>query len=794
MKKFKLIQATVATAMAVSMFGLTACEIFGDNSQTGDGKTYEVTLNVDNGDLMASLSEYVSGETTPLPNAEKAHYTFDGWYTNAQFTGSPVYNISKSSKGDVEYWAKWTPETYSIKYYLNGAEYTQSSVTSYTYNEIATLPAPTRDNYSLDGWYESSNYNGESVATIVKGEYGDKVYYAKWNADMYGVTLVLNEGELKNNLSGYTYGIGATLPIPTRDGYRFDGWFTQDNGGGTKVESITATDKGNKTYYAKWTLTAAIDVKASGGYEEGAYVEINPTSKVKLSNVQVSYKLLDDIKSYKKIDSALIREVTKGDKTYIRADIVGLSEGSYSIKVSADGSEVTKEVTVTSYDRSGYAFHDRNSYAKTTSAKIGIGAYKDDGSPKDNAQIIYVTEATKNSVTATFGSKTYTGIGNILTNLNKAENPVIIRVVGTIGAATWKKIDYNTEGKYNPSNKIPESNIKGTNGKKLPTSSTDLTQDALISGGYNELDDSVYSKLDGLSSKATYSSGAYDSCWNDCSISAGAHDVTVEGIGNDAELVQWGMTWKQASSIEVRNLTFTDYTEDACSFQGNTNIKDGTIASFESYYLWLHNCTFNRGKNYWDVSDEQDKHDGDGSSDLKLVYGVTLSYNHYIDTHKTGLVGAGDTSHSYNVTFHHNYYEGCESRMPLARLANMHMYNNYYKDSSGTNMSLRTSAWAFVENCYFDNAKNPVTVADTTAVIKIYGCEFVKGSYGNQSALTTKDNQIVKVTSKNTKITNDGNKNPYANFDTGSNFYTYTATTAAQAKTDCIANSGVLKK
>ena len=111
------------------------------------------------------------------------------------------------------------------------------------------------------------------------------------------------------------------------------------------------------------------------------------------------------------------------------------------------------------------------------------------------------------------------------------------------------------------------------------------------------------------------------------------------------------------------------------------------------------------------------------ATDFKGVKSITIAYNHYIKTHKTNLIGGGDGHATANVTFHHNYYESCNQRMPLGRQANMHMYNNYYSGSTLYSISLRAGAYAFIENCYFsEDASNH------------YPVELVKGSYGTPSA------------------------------------------------------------
>ena len=68
-------------------------------------------------------------------------------------------------------------------------------------------------------------------------------------------------------------------------------------------------------------------------------------------------------------------------------------------------------VDVMEYDRSGYAHFNYNE---------GVGAYKDDGTLKDNAIVLYVTDATKNTVELKYNGKTVRGIGNILNSVGKA--------------------------------------------------------------------------------------------------------------------------------------------------------------------------------------------------------------------------------------------------------------------------------------------------------------------------------------------------------------------------------------
>ncbi len=121
-----------------------------------------------------------------------------------------------------------------------------------------TDPAPTKEGHSLDGWYYDNN------GTETKWNFDtDKVkctmtLKAKWELSTYSVTLQTDGGTISSGkeVTSYTYGTGTVLPTAndiTREGYRFDGWYTDSSFSGLPVREITATDTGNKTLYAKWT-------------------------------------------------------------------------------------------------------------------------------------------------------------------------------------------------------------------------------------------------------------------------------------------------------------------------------------------------------------------------------------------------------------------------------------------------------------------------------------------------------------------------------------------------------------
>ena len=545
---------------------------------------------------------------------------------------------------------------------------------------------------------------------------------------------------------------GQTAAQPTSEHVDFfeynnsgDGAITDGINGMTLVDETTANNYINKTkiygedngYSDSWTpatidgsqqQTTEINITAQSGYAEGAYVEFTTTA----DNITASYKKSSDT-NYTAIDSELVR--MKNDTG--RVDVIGLTAGTYTIKlVDSANSEVyveTNNLTVSADDRSGYAHYDNSNH---TSGSVAVGAYNVDGTLKTNAKVIYVTDENKNTVS-------YDGCTGLVAILQGNHSvPLDIRIIGTIKTTQWNRVTYTETAKSVALYEKQSEKLGGTGKTGKVYASTILDSN----NNWNSYSDDIalgITELNGLTSYASCSikdSGKssehyeWDSYWNMCDIS-GRSNITIEGIGTDAGIFQWGFTFAKCNSIEVKNLTFDDYTEDAIGIQG------GSSTDLDYHNYWIHNCTFEEGVNRWDVSYEQDKGDGDGSTDFKYAHNLTISYCKYNGTHKTNLIGADNAAKQYNITLHHNYYLNCNARLPLVRQANIHMYNNYYMGTTSTGISARAHAFAFVENCYFDG-KNPYMLAYETSksvdpvgtTIKAIGNEFSSSTSTSDSS------------------------------------------------------------
>ncbi|KWX84939.1 pectate lyase, partial [Paenibacillus riograndensis] len=215
---------------------------------------------------------------------------------------------------------------------------------------------------------------------------------------------------------------------------------------------------------------------------------------------------------YQQLNNELIRKYP----SYWRADAVGLAAGSYVMKVEAvlsgggSASVVSGPLSVTSYDRAGFAFSASSPYG------TGSGAYNESGTLKNGAQVLYITSQNAQTVTlpvkinSSGAVQTGVGLGGILTLRQKGYDttPLAIRIIGKITSA-------DLSGQLNSSGYLE---VKGKNN---------------------------YSQM----------------------------NMTIEGIGDDAYAYGWGILLRYAGNVEVRNLGVMLFPDDGISMDtGNVNV------------------------------------------------------------------------------------------------------------------------------------------------------------------------------------------------------------------------------
>jgi|GEM_PF-3831296 len=213
-----------------------------------------------------------NGKASKPTDPTRSGYTFAGWFLKKDGTGTAWDFNTNTVTEDMVLFAKWVLP-YKITYFLNGGTNPTSPAppTAYTYDAGATLPTPTRNGYTFDGWYTTSDFrSGTDVPLKIEPntKTGDLVLYAKWKSTTYKLDYYLDGGTLPAS-APYSYSTDKTLtlPTPTRSGYTFAGWYTNFDRNGNAIYAITAgSQNGDLLLYAKWSQSSyTITYETNGG-------------------------------------------------------------------------------------------------------------------------------------------------------------------------------------------------------------------------------------------------------------------------------------------------------------------------------------------------------------------------------------------------------------------------------------------------------------------------------------------------------------------------------------------------
>ena len=227
-------------------------------------RNFTVSLNYQGGEGTVSSLTKTYGSALTLPSPTREGYTFGGWCTGANGTGTN-YNTTYTTEAATTLYAYWIERTALLTYSNNGHGTAPDSVTmKYTVETVASSISAT--GYTFQGWKRSDDGTIISVGDVVKA--ADVIptaltLTAQWEANQYTITYNANgaTGTVPNP-NTVDYGSSITLPIIgeelSKRGYTFKGWSTISNTeaaqylGGTTVVWNTANDV---TLYAVWAPT-----------------------------------------------------------------------------------------------------------------------------------------------------------------------------------------------------------------------------------------------------------------------------------------------------------------------------------------------------------------------------------------------------------------------------------------------------------------------------------------------------------------------------------------------------------
>ncbi|MFF0777021.1 polysaccharide lyase family 1 protein [Streptomyces sp. NPDC003720] len=174
-------------------------------------------------------------------------------------------------------------------------------------------------------------------------------------------------------------------------------------------------------------------------------------------------------------------------------------------------------------------------------------------------------------------------------------------------------------------------------------------------------------------------------------------NTTVLGVGSSSGFTGGGLRLKKVTNVVVRNLNLSKAVKtDAITVQASTKvwIDHNTLSSDRDH-----------GKDYYDGL-------------VDITHGsdyVTVSWNTFKDHYKGSLVGHSDSNASEDtghlrVTYHHNWFDNVNSRIPSLRFGTGHFYDNYVIGAE-TAVHSRMGAQMLVENNVFRDTAVAVTTS-----------------------------------------------------------------------------------
>jgi len=209
---------------------------------------------------------YWAGESFDLQDPTWEGYTFDGWYTGADYA-TPITGITESDTGNLTVYAKWIPNVCAVEYDLGDTDYapavndTSNPVRLYPDVAPTQLKKPTRPGYTFDGW----TVDDVPVTALTYDVSGKITVAANWTPIEYKITYKNVPSTVENlNPDAVTPDDEIELRSDlSRPGFTFLGWFT-DSKLKNEITQIGPGTTAKLTLYAGWeTHTYTVEFDAN---------------------------------------------------------------------------------------------------------------------------------------------------------------------------------------------------------------------------------------------------------------------------------------------------------------------------------------------------------------------------------------------------------------------------------------------------------------------------------------------------------------------------------------------------
>ena len=220
--------------------------------------TYKITFNSNGGSPdLREVNTTTNGTVTLPTNPVLSGHIFNGWFSAA--SGGQARPATHVYTADATVFAQWSA-IYTIT--LNtGVGSSHTTAQTGANGRLSSLPVPVRTGFAFVGWFTSAT-GGTQVTTNTSFS-GNDTIYAQW-LSVFTITFNPGTGGSVNPTTAVTIantGL-SELPVPSRPGFSFVGWFTAAGGGQLVTTSSIFT--ANTTIFAQWTVQPLITFNPNG--------------------------------------------------------------------------------------------------------------------------------------------------------------------------------------------------------------------------------------------------------------------------------------------------------------------------------------------------------------------------------------------------------------------------------------------------------------------------------------------------------------------------------------------------
>ena len=221
-----------------------------------DVPEYTVTFNSKGGSEVKAVKVKKGGTITLPANPTKADFVFGGWFTDDN-TFKNQFDAKTVITANLTLYAKWDVPEYTVTFNSKGGSAVNAITNVKKGSTIALPPNPTKADFVFAGWFTDDDTfkNQFDAKTVITA---NLTLYAKWDLPEYTVTFNSKGGSAVNAITNVKKGSTITLPPnPTKDGFTFDGWYTDDNTFKNQFDATTPVTA-DITLYAKWYAVAPV--------------------------------------------------------------------------------------------------------------------------------------------------------------------------------------------------------------------------------------------------------------------------------------------------------------------------------------------------------------------------------------------------------------------------------------------------------------------------------------------------------------------------------------------------------